>query len=130
MNTDTTTPSQRKLFDLRIEQERVQRDFLVIDSAIAEAARAYHVDGVAMPVSRRAALLAQQKALLLQLHDLRVAQRIEKSKALDFKGKSFIGALLDRCIAAGRSDLVNDARAEAAQALDDAGLLDAYRLKN
>ena len=125
---DTRSPSSLLLAALAIDHERIHLELLTVDAAIAEAARAFHADGVSQPMSIRSEMLARQKRLALELYTLKAKQRQEKSKALDVKAQSFLGSLLDRCIAAGRTDLVEQARADAVKAVVNAGLLDAYRL--
>lgn len=126
---DTRTQSQMALAEITVTYERLYLELLTVDAAIAEAARAFHADGISMRMGDRSALIARQKRLALELHQLRILRNDQKTKAMTLKSQSFVSVLVQRCIDAGRTDLVDDARADANQALADAGLLDAYRLK-
>ena len=74
-------------------------------------------------------MVAKQKTLLLESYQLRSMLRTAKTKALDFKGDSFVNLLVEGCKSIGRIDVVERAQAEAMQALTRAGLMPAYQVK-
>lgn len=104
----------------------MRRDLLRVELDLAQARRAYFVDGVSCPQDVRAELEERRAGLRLELHDLRLLVDEERAATRTAKGNMFLNGLIARCEAEGRHDLVLAANVEATAWLEQQGLMAAY----
>lgn len=107
----------------------LRRELLRVELDLAQARRAFYVDGVSRRQDVRATLEERRAYLRLELHDLKPLVEKEARAARTAKGNVFLTKLIARCEAAGRHDLVRAANADATAWLEQQGLTAAYRGK-
>ena len=115
---------------ISIEHAAVKLRFLEVDAAIAEATRAFVVDGVPTPRAEMVTLWAESKKLQLELHKLNEVTRLEKVKAIRLKELNFIGHVRASLSAMGLEYLLEEAHAASLAAIKEAGLFDFYQSKS
>ena len=104
----------------------LRRELLRVELDLAQARRAYFVDGVSCPQDVRATLDERRARVRLELHDLKPLVEEEARASRTAKGNVFLTKLIAGCEAAGRHDLVRAANADAAAWLEQQGLTAAY----
>lgn len=109
------------------QHDIVKRRYLEICAEIEEINRAWFADGRPTPQGVRAALKAERARLDLEMYDLKAARGLEKKAAIEMRGKSMTAKLIEKLEALGRKDLVDQAREESLQAVEAAGLGEAFR---
>ena len=109
------------------EENRLNGRRLELNKQMIEASRAYWIDGIETPMSRRTEMRAELADIDLQLHRLR-AQRMErKTQAIEIRRNSLTNLLSEALEGLGRGDLVVAAKERALQDVKDAGLYEAYK---
>ena len=113
--------------NIKAQHHAKRTRLLEVDAELAEASRAYFADGISIPRASRAGLMAESKRLQLEIHRLNFAMKEAKLAALAFNRTSVLNLLIEKCTAAGHQALVEAARAESLEALEGAGMLEAYK---
>lgn len=120
---------QERYSQLFLDYEIAKLELLKISQKVLAQKRAFFDGGISTPGAERSAMYAEQQRLEIVCQTLKIEAIRAKEAARRVKTVTFVHSLVEKCQAAGRVDLIEAARAESLQALEAAGLRDAYRMK-
>ena len=109
------------------EEDQLNGRKLALAKKMADASKAYWVDGIDTPMAERVQMKSEMADIDLRLHELKMQRNERKVRAIEIRRESLTSLLTKALEDLGRHDLVAAAKDAALQVVREAGLYEAFK---